>query len=256
MKYTLILGIEYKRYKDPAVVTVSIGDKFVDTFQLEKDSAKIDQSISNIEHRWFNEFDKKNRLSRSINSKKIRENVPSFFKIYQINDADIEGDLKVKVDNDNTDFTNGFMKNNSVLSLSIVALFPSVLCNNKGEKLIKTCIKLSDGYHKFLARHSGQSGIDELRPDPTWPVAESFYVRRKDEVYEKSEIKDENWTIGGSFTAKFPIGKKHKVKYLRSLRHKETGFVYTMSTQSLFISSCKSLLNIYDEDQRSDSTQD
>jgi len=136
MKYTLILGIEYKRYKDPAVVTVSIGDKFVDTFQLEKDSAKIDQSISNIEHRWFNEFDKKNRLSRSINSKKIRENVPSFFKIYQINDADIEGDLKVKVDNDNTDFTNGFMKNNSVLSLSIVALFPSVLCNNKGEKLI------------------------------------------------------------------------------------------------------------------------
>ena len=256
MKYTLILGIEYKRYKDPAVVTVSIGDKFVDTFQLEKDSAKIDQSISNIEHRWFNEFDKKNRLSRSINSKKIRENVPSFFKIYQINDADIEGDLKVKVDNDNTDFTNGFMKNNSVLSLSIVALFPSVLCNNKGEKLIKTCIKLSDGYHKFRARHSGQSGIDELRPDPTWPVAESFYVRRKDEVYEKSEIKDETWTIGGSFKAEFPIGKKHKVKYLRPLRYKKTGFVFTMDPRALFISSCKSLLNIYDEDQRSNSTQD
>ena len=249
MKYTLVLGIEYKKYKDPAVVTVSIGNKFIDTFQLEKDFAKIDQSISNIEHRWFNEFDKKNRLSRSRNSKKLWENVPSFFKIYQINDTDIEGNLKVKVDNDNTDFTNGFMKNNSVLSLSIVAFFPSVLCNNKGEKLIKTCIKLNDGYHKFLARHDGHSGIDKLRPESTWPVAESFYVRREDEVYEKSEIKDETWAIGGSFTAEFPIGKKHKVKYLRSLRHKETGFVFTMDPKSLFISSCKSLLNIYNEDQ-------
>lgn len=256
MKYTLILGITYKKYKNPAVVTVSIGNKFIDMFQLEKDFPKIDQSISNIEHRWFNEFDKKNRLLRSRYSKKLWENVPSFFKIYQINDTDVEGNLEIKIDNDNNNFTNGFMKSNSTISLSTVALFPSVLYDNKGEKLIKMCFKLSDGYDKFLARH-GRRGtdIDVVNPETSWPVADSFYVKRENEVHEKSGIKDGFWWLGGSFTALFPIGKKHKVKYLRSLRHKQTGFIMATNTTSLFVSSCKSLLNIYNEGQRGNITK-
>ena len=242
MKYTLILGIEYKKYKNPAVVTVSIGNKFIDTFQLEKNFAKISQPLSNIEQHWLNEIAPR-VLTRS---RKFWENVPSFFKIYQIKDTDIEGNLEIKIDNDNNDFTNGFMKNNSTISLSTVALFPSVLYDNKGEQLIKTCFKLSDGYYKFQRRHD----IDhDIFPNPTWPTAESFYARRENEDHEKSEIKDGNWTIGGSFTAEFPIRKKHRVKYLGSLRHKEIGFIFTTSGQLLFISSCKSLLNIYDEDQ-------
>jgi hypothetical protein len=245
MKYTLILGIEYKKYKNPAVVTVSIGNKFIDTFQLEKNFAKINQPLSNIEQHWLND---NSILIEKVLWKKRNfwENVPSFFKIYQIKDTDIEGNLEIKIDNDNNDFTNGFMKNNSVISLSVVALFPSILSQNKGEKLMKTCFKLNDGNYKFQRRHD----IDhDIFPNPTWPTAESFYARRENEDHEKSEIKDGNWTIGGSFTAEFPIRKKHRVKYLGSLRHKEIGFIFTTSGQLLFISSCKSLLNIYDEDQ-------
>jgi len=243
MKYTLILGIEYKKYKNPAVVTVSIGNKFIDTFQLEKNFAKISQPLSNIEQHWLNEINKTKVLSKS---RKFWENVPSFFKVYQIKDTDIEGNLEIKIDNDNNDFTNGFMKNDSVISLSTVALFPSILSQNKGEKLIKTCFKLNDGYYKFQRRHD----IDhDIFPNPTWPTAESFYARRENEDHEKSEIKDGTWEIGGSFTAEFPIRKKHRVKYLGSLRHKEIGFIFTTSLPLLFISSCKSLLNIYNEDQ-------
>lgn len=240
MKYTLILGIEYKKYKNPAVVTVSIGNKFVDTFQLEKNFAKIGQPLSNIEQHWVNEFNATRVLSR-----KFWENMPSFFKIYQIDDTDIEGNLEIKIDNDNNNFTNGFMKNDSTISLSTVALFPSVLYDNKGEKLIKTCFKLSDGLYTYQKRHD----LDhDTFPNPRWPTAESFYVRRKNEDHEKSQIKDGNWEIGGSFTAEFPIRKKYKIKYLGSLRHKEIGFIFTTSRQLLFISTCKSLLNIYDED--------
>ena len=244
MKYTLILGIEYKKYKNPAVVTVSIGNKFIDTFQLEKNFAKISQPLSNIEQHWLNEMNKTKVLSKPI---KFWENVPSFFKIYQIKDTDIEGNLEIKIDNDNNDFTNGFMKNDSVISLSVVALFPSILSQNKGEKLIKTCFKLNDGHSKFQRRHDIDHDI--FHKKPTWPAAESFYARRENEDHEKSEIKGRHWEIGGSFTAEFPIRKKHRVKYLGSLRHKEIGFFFTTGLPLLFISSCKSLLNIYNEDQ-------
>ena len=252
MKYTLILGIEYKKYKNPAVFTVSIGDKFIDTFTLEKDFPTIDRSASDIEPQWFNEANKTKLITRSRRKglKKLYEKAPSFFKIYHLNDANVKGNLEVKVDNDNTDFTNGFMKNNSTLRLSNVALFPSVLGDNRGEQLMKTCLKLHKGYYKFLARQGVDDTTDAIFPTPqsSWPVQNSFYVKRANDLHEKSGTKESTWYIGGSFTAEFPIRKKHKVKYLGSSSHKERGFVWTTGRESLFISSCKSLLNIYNED--------
>jgi len=245
MKYTLVLGLEYKKYKNPAILTLSIGNKFIDTFKLERDFTKTNQYFSNIDHYWFNKLNKTKLLVDTDKIKKFWKDMPKFFKIYQINDDDIKGTFEIKVENNNTDFTNGFMKNNSVISLSIVALFPSILSQNKGENLMKTCFKLHDGYHTYLKRYNVDG---KSRPESTWPVAESFYVRRENEIYEKSEIKDGTWEIGGSFTAEFPIRKKHKIKYLGSLRHKEKGFVRCVAPETLFISSCKSLLNIYDED--------
>lgn len=258
MKYTLILGIEYKKYKNPAVFTVSIGNKFIDTFTLEKDFPTIDRSASDIEHHWFNYANKwgvgnKTKLitrTRRKGLKKLYEKAPSFFKIYHLNDANVKGNLEVKVDNDNTDFTNGFMKNNSTLRLSNVALFPSVLGLNRGEHLIKTCLKLNKGYYKFLKRQGFDDTQDIKFPTPesSWPVQHTFYVKRANDLYEKSGTKESTWYLGGSFTAEFPIRKKHKVKYLGSSSHKERGFVWATGRESLFISSCKSLLNIYNED--------
>jgi hypothetical protein len=249
MKYTLVLGIEYKKYKNPATLTVSIGNKFIDTFKLERDFIKTNQNFSNIEHYWFDKLNKKELLTDPDRTKKLWVDMPTFFKIYQINDDDVKDNLEIKVENSNSDFTNGFMKNNSVISLSIVALFPSVLSQNKGEKLIKTCFKLHEGYYRYLNRYVAKTSHGKSRKEFTWPTAESFYARRENEEYEKSEIKDRNWSIGGSFTAEFPIREKHKVKYLGSLRHKEKGFCWCLTSETLFISTCKSLLNIYNEDQ-------
>ncbi len=47
MKYLLVLGIAYKKYKKPAEVTVFTGDIMIDSFQLSQDHniTEVDENI-------------------------------------------------------------------------------------------------------------------------------------------------------------------------------------------------------------------
>ena len=83
MKYTLIIGIQYKKFKNPAKITLQIGDRFIDTFDMEKDYLHINDTMGQKENHWFEKwnepfYDCANRANDPHNS------IPSFYKIYQI----------------------------------------------------------------------------------------------------------------------------------------------------------------------------
>jgi hypothetical protein len=255
MKYTLVLGIKYKKYKRPAVIDLHIGDRFIDTFSLEHDYPGVENMTQHIEKFWLDKLDRSKWVDSKFHPTLERQTVyhdkvPNYFKVYNIDEETLEGKIKIDVHNSNNDFNNGFMKNNSVVNLSIVGLFPSALTDNMGEKFMKAIIRLANTSQQYQHMAGEYKGI--WAGQNVWPVAESFDVRHKSDNDRKANGWD--W-LGGDFIAEFPIRKKHKVKYIGSVhQHKEIGCFETINREILTLATCKPLLNIYDENQRSNHT--
>jgi len=289
MKYTLILGIEYKKFKRPATITVHIGNTFVDTFALERDYPLKKTTVS------FSDTER-NRLykpSKSFDSQWILDelsdreiDLPTFYKIYEIDENYIEGSINIKVENSNSDYTNGFMKNSSWMKFTLVSLVPSMLLQDNGTKFIDVTARLKRVEAKYCNRLGLKKtpawpknsperiqekvlSLDKIDQDHFtypkkhkwtyhdsrhyWPFAGLFLVRRENEKHERDAVRDSRWRIGGDFTAEFPIRQKHRTRYIGSWARREVGLVYLANWYNLPV-AVKFLINICDEDQRSHNT--
>jgi hypothetical protein len=171
------------------------------------------------------------------------EIVPKLFKIYEIEEQDLNGLVEIKVDNSHNDYNNGFMKNNSMIRFPMIGLFPSHFAENRGEQLMRIMERI---YSDKQSKHGKKS---------EWPCVGSFYTKRQNNMHEKAKVASSYWWIGGSFTAEIPIKTKHRIRYLSSIGAKGTGFLYR-TPMSMILATCKPLLNIYNEDQRSNNTED
>jgi len=156
------------------------------------------------------------------------------------------------------------MKNNSHIKLPIVALFQKKLIKNRGEKLMDMMMKLDDDVDRHLIMNELIYGVDWRKTNKglsypgkqRWYCADVFYMRRKDEMYEKSGTRNFRWYIGGSFTAEFDITKIHATKYIGPVNDVEWArFPRSASACDYVLGSFEQLLNIYDEDQRSNNTK-
>ena len=249
MKYILVLGIEYKKFKKPASITVKIGDRFIDAFRLEEDLPSREM-LSMIEQSWFHDLGRTAWLTKEHFLKRWND-LPKFYKVYHLDESVLEGKLKIHVENSNSDYTNGFMKRSSMLRFTIASLFPKALIEGDQTRFFKTCERFTRAFIKWERRteRAKGEGISEIRRLATWPIAESYHVKRGRNSHEQDMVADdENW-IGGSFTAEYDIRKKHHVKYLGSARGEQKGFFFNKFPSTLVIAACKNLLNIYDEDK-------
>lgn len=258
MKYILVLGIEYKFFQKPADLTIYIGNKFIDTFRLDRDFGTTN-ILPNIESKWYEKFNKKHWLTCPMRML-VWGQMPKLFKVYEIDDSAIEGNLEIECKNANTDFTNGFMRNYSLIKFPVVSLFKKDLMENRGEKAMKAIVKFGDAVEKYQKRKG--KDLNEVPEAPEgvfrgrWPTARSFWVSRQTEIYEKSGTRLSDEWLGGSFTAKFNIHKKHHMHVFAPIRgRKEFGFPNDYGhPKVLSLASCTQLLNTYNEDQRSNHT--
>ena len=261
MKYFLVIGIEYKFFRDPVDITIHVGNRFIDTFILEKNFPPATDILSHVDSKWYEKYGKEHWITRKKYVGQWNQ-LPSLFKVYEIDDSALEGKLEIKVQNDNSDFTNGFMKNSSLIKFPIVALFKKDLVENRGEKIMKAIVKFCKGWNIRAPISEPEFSFYEANRPPgfirsQWPNASSFWVARENEIHEKSGTRNLGWYIGGSFTAEFVIKTKHHMKTFAPAGGKnEFGFPDWIDTQRLVVATYKKLLNIYDEDQRSDNTKD
>jgi len=262
MKYYLILGIEFQRYRKLADIHVFLDDRLIDSFYMKRDSG-VGDMLPHVDHTWYKKYNRRHWLERDdwIEIWKTR---PKYFKVYCLDEKDLNNNLEIKVDNSQSNYTNGFMTKSSLIKFSMIGLVPKKLLQNKGEGLMKVLTKFDNGWDKCLARKNIQprkvSGVfsqSELdlreRIRPSWPTADHYTIKRDNEKWEKSGLRSKYDWIGGSFTLRVPIKTKHKIKVLESKGNTQYGF-FTGSTDSIVMSTCKPLLNIYNEDQRSNNT--
>ena len=58
MKYFLVLGIEYKFFRNPANITIHVGNRFIDSFALEKDFPPATDLLSHVDSKWYRKHGK------------------------------------------------------------------------------------------------------------------------------------------------------------------------------------------------------
>ena len=262
MKYTLLVGIEYKSFRQKtADITISIDDRFIDCFTLDQDYDNVYDVLPQMYFKWFKECDRSHWIDQDVGlyskakgKRHWQVKLPKNIKVYEIDEEVLKGKLKIKVDNDNSDYTNGFMKNSSLIRMSMIGLFPSHMSDNNGEKLLKTMIRFDTAYWLRAwpdtpeANQIEAARVRDCALKHNWPLVDSFFVKRDSEMHEKSRESSVQSYIGGSFTAEIPVEKKHKVFFLRSLWSDAKGF-FLPNNRSMAIASFKPLLNIYNENK-------
>ena len=248
MKYVLVIGLKYKKYKKPANVTISIADKLIDTFQLDDDYTETHKILEHIDTDLLKNLNKAHWYQKD-ESKSRWLDQPKFYKTYIIDEKNLKDFLELNVDNSNSDFNNGFMKNSSMIMFPIIGLFPMEAVRESNRKLMEILIKF--GHAVSLGQDVEPSSDRVQKKQRTrWPAINSFYVEHRNELYQKNGVVHPTMWIGGSFTAKIPIRHKHKIKYLGSSHDKtDIGFFATDSVESLLLAGCKTLINTYNEDK-------
>ena len=297
MKYTLVVGIEYKKYKKSANIRISTDERLIDDFDLDKDIKSFedaDQVLDNI-----NKFHYKNLQYRQMawdsgklpSRKVIRgtpmdrvyqgpmdpqfvdtrwpsDTVPRYFRVYDIDDTHLKNILKLTVSNSNSDYSNGFIKNSSLIRFPIIALFPKELTENNCEKLMKILVKFENNTHDRHWYKQQKSHTEVVRYNVctlgynkqgslecAWPSPEYYKITFNDNNNADGIKQIDEW-LGGSFDLELQIKKKHRVSFLCPEGMNTTGMWRNLKKQQAYaVASCKQLLNIYNEDQRDNHTQ-
>ena len=263
MFYTLILSLEYKKYKGPANVSIALNGKVLDSFVVDSDKGRTTKMLSYLEKSCLEKIDRKRWLEREdwiYDWTEYNGGWPTFYKVYKINEKDLESAMiTITVDNKNSDYTNGFMKNSSMMKIPIIALVPTQLLANKSEKYFRLLKRIDDAWNKFVLRknlkksHSEHNTDEELkfrkdRKVYSWPFVESFMLNREFKNKGEAEVADRYCWIGGSFKIDIPIRTKFNTKYLGNPRAPEMSFPDFANPEAIIIGAMKQLLNIYNED--------
>lgn len=201
MKYLLGVGIIYKPYRKKCRIIISTDDMMIDDYFLE-------QSIDSVNFYTGKPKNKKNHRGEDmavwkegISPKSFpldeipgggpRRNIPSNFKLYEIDDSHLSGNIFIKVENNDTNYTNGFMTNSSLIQPRMLFLLPSHLYDFKK---IDELYNISRGFTNDLYTLE-KNGMK-------FPCAERYYLTDMSGVEKEADSLD--W-LGGSFTLRIPI---------------------------------------------------
>ena len=121
MKYLLVLGIIFEKYKRPAKITITTENTFIDEFSLDEDKPGTQDFLEQITHNKDDMYKKHNRAR--IEAQFINKLWPNYFKVYELERLPLGDGIKIQVENNNSDYTNGFMRKSRIHFNTIISSF-------------------------------------------------------------------------------------------------------------------------------------
>ena len=148
MKQVIFLGFFCQVYKKNPIAQIYIGDYMVD--EIEIPEYYTDNFIKDNKLYYFNKpitgFSPGATYNIDKNNpKKIKINHPKIFALV-IDDAHLQssnGILRIKIKNSDSNYTNGFISQSTLLFLDIFYIFPYAFFENSSEQLEKYIDKFS-----------------------------------------------------------------------------------------------------------------
>ena len=126
MKYIFGLLFEYEYYKNPANIKIFFNDHLIDDIDLTENI-----NIRNIpfDPSWL-PIDASIRRSKTWDGLKFLE-IPEKVFVYTLDETIIQNSIKIKVTNNNSNYTNGFMTKWSSFEFHGIFLMPACYLNYK-----------------------------------------------------------------------------------------------------------------------------
>ena len=196
MRYILGIGLLYKKYKKNATIRIYIDNNLIETYQLTQNVDPIKIPITIIERikkkftwfnrKWFNHPDTMQNKCK----------IPKFLKLIEIEEEKLTGEVRIEVDNDDSNYTNGFMSKSSLIEPNFFILCPKELLKNNGQFF---CEFHENLYKKIVSKF--EKDKDSLnwgeKPRPQWPIPQYFDIvldrNNKINKIKKDSEKQELW---------------------------------------------------------------
>lgn len=204
MKYVLGLGLEFRKYKKPCTIQIYSKDKFIDEFVIEKDQPLknlvdlVKKLKLNDKNKFFIDY-YQNRCNKHGDFFNFTDHIPAKFKIYEIDEDDLQEDIVVKIQNQDNNYNNGFMTKQSSIRLHGVFLIP---------KEMYSFNFLSKSLESLFAPRFNKIHSDNFLLKIYWPQAEFFNVGKQGECISGLS------NIGGNAELYFAIRTVKGIKTL------------------------------------------
>ena len=243
MKYIFGLLFEYEYYKNPANIKIFFNDHLIDDIDLTENI-----NIRNIpfDPSWL-PIDASIRRSKTWDGLKFLE-IPEKVFVYTLDETIIQNSIKIKVTNNNSNYTNGFMTKWSSFEFHGIFLMPACYLNYKAYDEIN--VEQTNAKANIPDYPTAPEAMYSLQ----WP-GESRVVRDGEFITDGTD--KENWTRhtkGGSFSMEFPIIEYIHKKGLKmigpinyeQLLEKEKRLIAVSDTWPLYLKHLK-LINTQNE---------
>ena len=172
MKYILVLSFLFKKYKKPLNLRIFSDSTLIDDLYLcDKISLKeVDRRKTSIKYRKFDELDFY-YVSKQPPQRKSKVHYPEKILVYEINDSILGEEIRIEVDDHDTNYTNGFMTESNLFTIQNIFLFPKESFLSKNiKKIFKLWSKNkgalleneqfpSEHYRKRLIMWPGESAV-------------------------------------------------------------------------------------------------
>ena len=220
MEYVLGIGTRLvEKYKKNPNIQIFINGILEDEFVI----SNTEQSVS--EHSFARNW-KENLYSDVVGMKeeiKRSFHVPKSMKLFYLNSEKLKpGTLQIKVDNADSNYTNGFMTKSTTIQMYPIFLIPaSMLEKNTLHKLYTS---IEDGANRFdktdkhinYSLNSFRNFIENEDPVWEWPVITRYLVN--------GQSKNSFSILGGSFAIEFDIYKKHGLYAIKNKDDEPKGY--------------------------------
>ena len=196
MSYTLGLLFEYYRYRHDAIVRVYADDRLLDELSLSSDiNMKCTEDAGDMLNNRF--IGPKNKTHVMF--------MPEKLFLFEIDERHLCNRIRIEVQNDHNNHTNGFMTKFSYVKFYEILLVPSCLWEHDNWiRLRERCRKSNQPTMTHMPNVFPSELVPHditLRPTPLQ--------------------NNENWRghiLGGSFSMEIPLSRKHGITHLGRLR--------------------------------------
>ena len=175
MSYILGIGLLYKKYKKNATIRIYINNNLIETYQLTQDINHIEIPTSIIKS-FMKKLKRFNHNSLSIPDLiQIKCKIPKFLKLIEIEEEKLTGEVRIEVDNDDSNYTNGFMSKSSLIEPNFFILCPKELLKNNGQFFFEFQENL---YKKLVSKIEKDKdfSIRSEKPRLEWPIPQFFDI--------------------------------------------------------------------------------
>jgi len=204
MSYVLCLNFEYHKYRKDAVIKVFADDCLVDERTLNK---AINLKAINLTN-----SDLSNKQIGPQHYSVVRF-VPEKIFLFEISELHLNSHIRIEIENEDNNYTNGFLTSFAYVKFHHIFLFPSCLLEqNKWNKLVT----YTDIHQNFVTEDRNGWEIKSRFPQepPNTEIIFDPDVRAPSSKRYGHKIPWQKYVRGGSFCVKIPLSRKHNLIHL------------------------------------------